>query len=257
MNWNTIRILWWGCIYDRYENGTKDVDFLLSLLGEPKNVLEICCGTGRVLVPLAKAGHTVTGFDRDSGMLARLPAKAEGLPNIRYYLADALTSDWGEGYDAVILADNTFENIDAAQDDEQAQELMIIKASSALKKGGHFFFAFDLYADPMNFFTLPGGKLGYHGTDDFGVYGQFISGKSGYDPQTRIAKGDIRLEMRLPGGETHVFEEEWSKHVPTLAQVHAWLDAYGFSIEQEFNGYDRKPFVEGRYNNAVIWAKKE
>jgi len=81
---------WWGCVYDRYYgNDAEDVELLLDLLGPaPKKILEVCCGTGRVVVPLARAGHSVTGIDIDSGMLARLPAKAAGLPNLKYRLAE-------------------------------------------------------------------------------------------------------------------------------------------------------------------------
>jgi SAM-dependent methyltransferase len=34
-------------------------------------ILELCCGTGRVAIPLARDGHGVTGVDISSGMLAR------------------------------------------------------------------------------------------------------------------------------------------------------------------------------------------
>src|SRR3989304_6386186 len=35
-------------------------------------ILELGCGTGRVLTPLAEAGHRVYGLDRDAGVLAVL-----------------------------------------------------------------------------------------------------------------------------------------------------------------------------------------
>jgi len=38
-------------------------------------VLELGCGTGRVLLPLARAGHDVTGIDASAAMLARCRAK--------------------------------------------------------------------------------------------------------------------------------------------------------------------------------------
>lgn len=50
----------------------EDVDLYLKLaevVGDP--VLELGCGTGRVLVPLASAGFRVTGVDRSSAMLDR------------------------------------------------------------------------------------------------------------------------------------------------------------------------------------------
>lgn len=38
------------------------------------DVLELCCGTGRIAFPLAKQGHTVTAVDVSAGMLARFRA---------------------------------------------------------------------------------------------------------------------------------------------------------------------------------------
>jgi SAM-dependent methyltransferase len=56
---------------------------LLPALGEPEivhaavppgaTVLELGCGTGRVLRPLAALGHPVTGVDDSADMLARIP----------------------------------------------------------------------------------------------------------------------------------------------------------------------------------------
>lgn len=55
---------------------TDDLDFWLALAeayGGP--ILELGCGTGRVLLPLARRGHAVTGVDHSPEMLARLEAK--------------------------------------------------------------------------------------------------------------------------------------------------------------------------------------
>lgn len=55
---------------------TEDLDYWLDLAdehGEP--ILELGCGTGRVLLNLARRGHAVTGLDNSPEMLARLQAK--------------------------------------------------------------------------------------------------------------------------------------------------------------------------------------
>ncbi|MDY7039997.1 MAG: class I SAM-dependent methyltransferase [Chloroflexota bacterium] len=62
-----------ACFYDlEHETITDDVDMYLNFAhrcGSP--VLELGCGTGRVLVPLARAGYAVTGLDNSPAMLAR------------------------------------------------------------------------------------------------------------------------------------------------------------------------------------------
>jgi len=51
-------------------------------------VLELGCGTGRVVVHLARRGHEVVGLDRDPELLAALSERAAGLP-VRTVEADA------------------------------------------------------------------------------------------------------------------------------------------------------------------------
>lgn len=108
---------WSADMYEIDETETYDVEFLLAYLGTtPKRVLEIACGSGRILVPLAKAGHTVVGLDLDKAMLRKIPAKAEGLDNIAWRTADAIADDWGFGYDVVVIAGNFLMNIVSEED---------------------------------------------------------------------------------------------------------------------------------------------
>lgn len=54
---------------DDYGDFTADLDLYLPFAqrsGGP--ILEAMCGTGRVLVPLAQAGHTVVGLDISAAM---------------------------------------------------------------------------------------------------------------------------------------------------------------------------------------------
>jgi SAM-dependent methyltransferase len=79
-----------GVLYDAvpaYAN-RNDVPFYLEEAASagspdaPATVLELGCGTGRVLLPLARAGHTVTGIDRSHSMLARCEAKLAAEPQV-------------------------------------------------------------------------------------------------------------------------------------------------------------------------------
>ena len=80
---------------------------LLPQMGEPEvvhsavppgaSILELGCGTGRILRPLAELGHPVLGVDESPEMLARVP----DLPTIRSSI-EALALD--RRFDAVLLA---------------------------------------------------------------------------------------------------------------------------------------------------------
>jgi len=62
------------------EPDDPDAAFLLALIGDTRGpVLDLGCGTGRLLVPLAADGLRVTGVDTSAGMLAQAHAAAEAM----------------------------------------------------------------------------------------------------------------------------------------------------------------------------------
>ncbi|MFO8007128.1 MAG: class I SAM-dependent methyltransferase [Candidatus Brocadiia bacterium] len=74
--------------------------------GDP--VLEVACGTGRVLIPLARDGHEVVGIDSSPAMLeiARQKLAAEPEPvrrRVTLQEADMLTFDLGRQFPSVLV----------------------------------------------------------------------------------------------------------------------------------------------------------
>lgn len=69
-------------LYDmEHDEFVDDIEFLqeLTQLGDGP-ILEMGCGTGRVMVPLAQAGRTVVGVDASEAMLAVARNRSENLP---------------------------------------------------------------------------------------------------------------------------------------------------------------------------------
>jgi SAM-dependent methyltransferase len=62
-----------AALYDwEYRRRRDDVRFYRTLADERGGpILDLGCGTGRLLLPLLRAGHTVVGLDRAAPMLAR------------------------------------------------------------------------------------------------------------------------------------------------------------------------------------------
>ena len=59
----------------------QDVEYYLELAAEIGGpILELACGTGRVTIPLARAGYEVYGFDLSRPMLSVLQSKVNRLP---------------------------------------------------------------------------------------------------------------------------------------------------------------------------------
>ena len=71
-------------VYDARSQGVPgDVEFFLGLAHEAHEaghpVLELATGTGRVAIPIARAGIRVAGLDLHAEMLARAGSKVEAL----------------------------------------------------------------------------------------------------------------------------------------------------------------------------------
>lgn len=67
-----------AAVYDREHSGFLEdlplYDRYAAQSGGP--ILELACGSGRLTVPLARAGYTITGSDRSAAMLARCQSAA-------------------------------------------------------------------------------------------------------------------------------------------------------------------------------------
>lgn len=77
-------------------------------------VLELGCGTGRVLFTLARAGFDVVGLDHDPSMLARarLRLTPELHERVSLHLAELVDFHLGWAFHLAILACNTFAHLD-------------------------------------------------------------------------------------------------------------------------------------------------
>jgi SAM-dependent methyltransferase len=92
-----------GMLYDSVPAyaARRDVRFYLEEAAESRGpVLELGCGTGRILLPLAREGHAVVGVDGSADMLARCRMKLAGEPaevreRVALHHADVRSFDLG------------------------------------------------------------------------------------------------------------------------------------------------------------------
>ena len=223
---------WNSEMYDCNETDINDVEFALSVIGvEPKRILEIACGSGRFLVPMANAGHNVTGLDFDEHMLNRISTKISGAQNIRWHKSDVINDKWETGFDIVLLVANFLFNIVSDMD-----------------------YKHTLY--PEKWFSNPNPNIVWQGTDSEGNWGKMVLLNNTYDKKTGIAKYTRRFEMTLTDGSSLVQEIPTEKHFATLEQVREWLNRSGFVIENEWGDYQGNPISENTHR-AIIWAKKK
>jgi SAM-dependent methyltransferase len=98
-----------AAIYDAIYAGRDDTAFwqAMAAAGDGRPVLELGCGTGRVLVPLARAGVEITGLDLSARMLERCRARIAGEPpevgeRVHLVEADMTTFDLGRRFGSII-----------------------------------------------------------------------------------------------------------------------------------------------------------
>ncbi len=98
-------------LYHRHHSEyTEDLPFWLELAAHSSGpILELGCGTGRVLLPLARAGHTVYGLDSDIEMLrfAAHQITQETRPLIHLFQADMSRFRTAVQFGLIILPCNT------------------------------------------------------------------------------------------------------------------------------------------------------
>ena len=102
-------------------------------------VLDLCCGTGRVGIPLACAGHSVVGVDVSAGMLRQFQAHLERQPanvreRVRLVEADITKLDrvLERDFSLVIIAFSSLTSIA----DFRAQRAALKAAAGGLTRGG-------------------------------------------------------------------------------------------------------------------------
>mgnify|MGYP001136853150 CR=1 FL=1 len=257
INKEEIIAKWNAEMYDQHVTEVDDVDFILSLIGtDVKRVLEVACGSGRILVPLAKAGHDVVGMDIDQSMLDKLTDKAMHVNNIAYHRSDVINDPWGSGFDVVLLAANFLFNIVSDTDDQLAQKRVIHKSAQALVSGGHVFIDLAYTQHPQKWFDDPQDNVIWQGTDSNGTYGSMLLKDSTFDTEKNVCHFTRVIQLKLKDGKEIVHKTRSTKHFITLKQLHEWLTRYGFVIKKEYGDYQGNP-ISDTTNRAIIWAQKE
>lgn len=135
--------------YDRYFVGVEgDVDFYVAEAQEGGGpVLELGCGTGRIVLPLARAGLEVVGLDLDGELLAVARAKladeaTEVQQRVNLVAADMTDFDLGRQFAQIQIPYRTFQHILTPVD--QVQVLACLR--DHLREGG--LLVFDTF-DPL------------------------------------------------------------------------------------------------------------
>ena len=212
------------------------VDFLAELAGEGA-ALELGIGTGRIALPLAQRGVSVSGIDLSEAMVAKLREKP-GSEQIEVTLGDFATTRVDGAFSLVYLVWNTIDNL-TTQDEQVA---CFRNAAAHLEPGGCFVIEVgvpDLRRLPYGErFVLFDVSEDHIGIDEYDVARQGLVSHH----WQRTAEGAFE---RSSGPFRYV----WPSELDLMARI------AGLHLSERWADWNREPFTSESRKHVSVWEK--
>jgi SAM-dependent methyltransferase len=234
-------------IYDLYVTVDYDIPFFLQETANVSgSVLELMAGTGRLSLPLIKAGVQLTCVDRSKGMLDVLTRKLKesGL-SAKVVCADICELNLSKSFQLAILPFQAFMEI--VGEERQRQALLAVYA--CLSTGGRFICTMH---NPTVRRAQVDGTLRIVGRFPMNDGVLVVSGfeQGGHPVVSRLQlfeffglDGQLRSKQMLPM-EFELIERE---------RFESMAREVGFNVLALFGSYDHSPFDAGR-SPVMIWV---
>lgn len=228
---------------------SADIPFYLGQAGRAKGaVLELACGTGRLTLPLARAGVNITGLDSSGPMLDRAKEKAshEGL-NIPWVHGDALDFDLRFLFDLIFLPFNSLQHFH----DRGSLERLFERVRAHLAPGGRF--VLDVHQPNLALLNRHPGEI--YPVEGLGQApdGTVVTGEEvAYDDARQVYR--IRWHYSLPEDDRAVPErvDELNLRMFFPVELDALLHYNGFEILEKFGDFNSKKFEAGDLKQIVV-----
>lgn len=231
-------------LYDAFPFAA-DLPLYLALAAERERVLDVACGSGRVLVPLAHAGHEIVGLDASPHMLALARQKLrEAGPAIearaRLVQGDMRTFALDGTFDLAIVAVKSFAYLVDRVD--QLRTLETIAAH--LRPEG--LLAIDLLHPHPAWLLEPPGSLRQDLVARVPASGVTVARTEAVvstDLATQVRVIRSAYEVVTDDGQVTKRFVEWPYRYTYRFEAELLLERAGFVIEAVYGGYAREPFV--------------
>jgi len=233
-------------IYDGMNTSIVDLQFYKRWLPKNKDarILELCCGTGRLTIPIAKEGYSISGVDYTSSMLEQATVKAseEGLV-IEFIEADIRTLDLQKKYDLIFIPFNSIHHLYTNED----LFMVFNVVKKHLKEGG--LFLFDCY-NPNIQFIVEGEKeekeIAAYTTSD----GREILVKQTMRYETKPQINRIEWHYFINGAFHSIQNLDMRMFFPQ--ELDSYLEWIGFIIVHKFGGFEEEAFNDDSEKQIFI-----
>jgi SAM-dependent methyltransferase len=243
-------------VYDlEHASFADDVDLYLRLaevVGDP--VLELGCGSGRVLLPLAEAGYRVTGIDRSAPMLERAQQAVEAagvgdrVTLVPMEMRDAAQAPGGP-FGLVIVSLDGFLHL-ATQTEQRA---VLTACRQALDPRGM------LVVDALN--TNPELLAGFDGRVQHEGNWQQPDGNTVtrfaarlHSPAAQRIETELWYDLADVEGALRRVRTSFGLRYVTAAELELMLELSGFVEWQLYGSYDLDPF-EDESGRIIVTAE--
>ena len=219
----------------------EDLPFWLNLAARQESpVLELGCGTGRVLVPLARAGYTVIGIDHDPGMLRYLKSKFQPVSGSGplLILADISKFSLGRQFPLVIVPCNTLSTLG-----HTSRKDCLSCVRRHLQPGG--LFAASL-PDPALIASHPA-RAGIELEDEFlhPTTGNPVQVSSDWRLSGNKFTVTWLYDHLFPDGRVERYKLEASHYLVSLDELLAEVQAAGMRIREMYGDFDCSAYAPG------------
>ena len=233
-------------IYDGMNTQLGDLEFYKKWMPKNKNanILELCCGTGRLTIPLAKEGHIITGLDFTSSMLDKAKTKAakEEL-QITFVQGDMRDFLLPEKYDLIFIPFNSIHHLYSNED--------IFKAFGSVKRhlkdGGRFIL--DCF-NPNIQYVVEAEKeqkqIAEYTTED----GREIVIKQTMNYESASQINRITWHYFINGSFDSTQNLDMRLFYPQ--ELNSYLERSGFTIIHKFGSFEEEPFDDGSEKQIFI-----
>lgn len=222
-------------------------------------VLELGCGTGRVLLRVARAGMEIVGLDLAEPMLERLRKKLEGEPaevraRVKVVHGNMSAFDLGRRFSLITIPFRPIQHIVGVKDQIACLECV----NRHLEIGGRFIF--DVFNPNLEMLIQEAPtkeQLDFEAVEIEG--GRTVKRTHrvlAYRLSEQVNDVELIYEVTYPDGSSERVVQSFPFRYFFRYEVEHLLARCGFRIVELYGDYQRSPFKEGSKEMVFIAAKE-